>query len=337
MVTLSDVSKEAGVSSSTVSRVMNGNKKISEETRKKVMEAAKKLNYKPNTNLIENRTTTNTIGVIASCHISDYFYFPALESIFEKVEHLGYKVLFCRLNTTYGLEPNFDILQDLEDKVDGVVFVGNFRITENELKAFIDNNIPIVSLFGYIDVPGIAHVITNNFQAGYDATSYLINIGHKRIGHIMSNRSFIHSIERMNGYIKALKDNNIVQDESLIAVGNYTFEEAYQASLNFIDSNKFTAVFCFSDIIASAFIRACKERNIKVPEDISVIGIDDITYENNLINKDIIPITTMRQPRKEMADYAIRILLQKLRGIDTFDRKVYDPILIERNSTMPRK
>ncbi|MBC8061474.1 MAG: LacI family DNA-binding transcriptional regulator [Clostridiaceae bacterium] len=338
MITMYDVAKDAEVSCSTVSRVMNGSKKISKETTRKVMEAVQRLDYKLNVVIEKVNVSTHTIGVVACSYLSDPFYFPVFESIFETIEQLGYKMLFCRLDTTYGLQTNFDILEGLENKVDGIVFVGNFRITEKDIKIFIDNKRPIVSLFGYIDVPGVAHIITNNYQAAYNATTYLINNGHKRIAHIMAHRSYIHSIERMKGYVSALKDHNIPVDQDLITVGQFTFEEAYQSSLSFIDNNKnFTAVFCFNDIIAGAFIRACKERNLKVPDDISVIGVDDISYENLMITKDIPLVTTMRQPRKEMADYTVRVLLQKLRGIEGIDRKIYNPILIERNTTMPIK
>jgi DNA-binding LacI/PurR family transcriptional regulator len=338
MATLADVSKEAKVSTSTVSRVMNGSKKISKETTRRVMDAARKVDYKPNIELEKEKVTTNTIGVIVSSYLSDPFYFPIFESVFETIEQLGYKMLFCRLNNIYDSQPNLDLLEEIEDKVDGIIFVGNFWFSDSQLKTFTHIKCPIVSLFGYIDAPMVSHVITNNFQAAYDATAYLIKIGHRRIAHIMANRSFSHSIERLDGYMAALSDNHIEVDQKLITVSQFSFHEAYQASISFIDNNinDFTAVFCFNDIIASAFINACKDRNLRVPEDVSVIGVDDLTYENLLISKDVFPITTMRQPRKEMADYAIRMLIQKLCGIEGVDRKVYNPILIERNTTISK-
>jgi len=299
------------------------------------MEMAIKLDYKHNWHSEIARMDKHVIGIVASSPISNLFYFPIWRSIFEMADMLGYGIEFYRTDGTNGIRSNTDIIRTLEEHADGILYVGNFFFSKEELKILGELKCPIVSVFGNIDIPNVIHVKTNNHKAAYEATNYLIKLGHTKIAHIMAQRSFDQANERKEGYVKALEDNNLPVNENLIAVGDLYYSQAYKCSLDLIDSgNEFSAVFCFNDECAAAFIRAAKDRNWKVPDDISIVGFDDVLCDND-ISKDIPLITTMRQPRRDMATYAFNSLLNRIRGIDVPIEKVFNPILIERFSTAP--
>ncbi|MCD1258340.1 LacI family DNA-binding transcriptional regulator [Paenibacillus athensensis] len=335
MTTLQDVAKAAGVSSSTVSRVLKGNAKISMATTKKVLDAARRLEYRPI--ILADKFTeapTKVLGVVMAMQIQDAFYFPILERIFNTADQLGYGVLSYRLDTRYGTQSNSDILKAMEGRVDAIIFVGVFSFNKDDLKPFIQQKCPMVSLFGVIDAPGIINCTTDNVQAAYDATQYLIRLGHTRIAHMLIHKTFEHALERLEGYKAALEEHGIAYNPDLVAIGDFSYEGAYKAALQLIESQSFTAVFCFNDVMADAFIRAARDRGLKVPEDVSVMGFDDIVYENPIFYPAPL-MTTMRQPRREMADFAIKAIMDSKRGLETFENTVFRPMLIERNTTKP--
>lgn len=331
MATIYDVAREAGVSSSTVSRVINEKKEVNEETRTKVQEAMQKLNYRPNASA---RTLalhkSYTIGVV-SAGLTDPFFSHFVDGIYITADEMGYGALFCE--NRQQRKTNIDYFQILYGKVDGIIFVGENTVTRSELVRLQDEKYPIALIESNINIPGVIKVNIDNFQGAYNATRYLIQLGHKRIAHITGGRKSFESLDRISGYTQAMQDYGIEADNKLIKEGYFSYSEAYHCAMELMKKpEKFTAIFCANDIMAAAFMHAAMESGFDIPRDFSVIGFDDIK-NSDLYIKGMPMLTTIRQPRYEMAAYAVKALISQIHGDEPLDNKVFNTELIIREST----
>jgi DNA-binding LacI/PurR family transcriptional regulator len=339
LATLYEIAKESGVSHSTVSRVLSGKMKMSAVTTKKIMDAAHKLGYNSSYSIQipPSQAKTQTIGMVTQTHLSHPFFFNVYDTIYSTLDQMGYSLLLNWMNNTNANQSNVDFIKAFDGKVDGIIFVGQLPVDGTLLEPFIKKKCPMVSLLNKINVPGLVNIDANTFQGAYDATTHLIKLGHKRIAHILGHGTNIHSLQRRDGYIKALEDNQIPVDFDIIKVGNFSYVETYRCSLDLLnDFDDLTAVFCCTDEMATAFIDAAKDKGLKIPADISVVGFDDVKSYNFLA--DNVPfITTIRQPRQEMAVYAVKVLIDRIHGGEVPIEKIFQLELIIRNSTSFRK
>jgi len=323
-VTIEDVAKDANVSKATVSRVINNNSLVSERTQKKVLNSINKLGYRPNhiAQSLSN-STTNFIGIIVP-DIRNPFYSKAIWHIEKILKNKGYKIFIC--NTNYCSKQEEVALNELIDhRVDGIISItGENCETLKNIAETTDINLVLVDRAS--NSQKIKSVLSDNFTGGKIATNYLINSGHKNIAFISSGFSKA-ARQRKDGYIKALKDNNIEVNKRFIIIkpDDCLRKNNYEDVLKLIGSaSPPSAIFACNDHKALEIINILINKGYKIPENISIIGYDDIEYAS-LAN-----LTTVKQPIEKIINYAVSFLLKK----DEYNanNKLIPPKLIERNT-----
>jgi LacI family transcriptional regulator len=333
MATINDVAREAEVSRSTVSRVINQRSEVNEETREIVLQAMRKLNYSPNSSARAlAKQKTNNIGVVAMNLVLP-FYSNIIDGIYRSADELGYGTLFCIHNNTES-RANVRYLDMLYGTVDGIIFVGENSVSRRDLVKFTDKEYPIVMIESSYNIPSVVSINVDNFQGAYLATRHLIQLGHRRIAHLKGRDDWFQTKDRMEGYIQALKDYALNVDNKLIVSGNFVYNDAYECSKELLDQKSgITAVFCANDVMAAAFMHAANEKGVKIPDDISVVGFDDIQDKSIFIRSMMPDITTIRQPIGDMVQYAVKSLVSRFTNGEAIGSKVFDMELIKKEST----
>lgn len=327
-VTLKDIAKKAGVSESTVSRVLNGIPKASSETRDKIVKMAKELNYCPNDlarSLAKQRNLI--IGVILT-DISNPYFASVTAGIDEIASLYDYNLI---ISVTGGNEQEelkyINILR--EKKVDGIIFTSG-RMPESCEEALLKSGIPTVIIARKIksSLPSI-HI--DNISESYKAVEYLIKLGHRRIAMISGNFDDKESgYHRLLGYKNALSDYGIFFEDELVVEGSFKMESGVKASQKLLKLKELpTAIFTGSDAMAVGAIKTIKKAGLRVPEDISVIGFD-----NNIIALACDPeLTTIGQPVKDLGKNAMEMLYKTIMGEELEKKAIYLPCeLIVRDS-----
>jgi len=327
-VTIKDVAKKAGVGLGTVSRVLNNHPSVSEETRKKVLDAIKELDYNPNAIARSLKVKyTKSIGVMIP-DISSAFYPDIVRGIEDIANEYKYNIIL--LNTDLKREKEKEALIMLkEKKVDGILFISN-TISEKLKRDFKKINIPIVLIATKDDESEFYSVTIDNERAAYEATKYLIKLGHKRIAMLAGKKEDPNAgIPRINGYKRALEESGLKLDENIIFYGDYKFKSGYQNMLKIIKlKDKPTAIFSASDTMAVGAASCAMQHGFKVPDDFSIIGFDGVELAEYFYP----PITTVKQPRYEMGAKGMEMLIKILQGEDVEREVQLDFELIERSS-----
>jgi len=307
MVTIKDVAKKAGVSPSTVSRALSGNAAVKDSTKQKILEAVKLLNYRPNflaQGLKEGRT--KTIGLIIP-NIRNPIYPAVARGVEDAAKKFGYSVVLC--NTDENAKTEKEYIQKLRKRwVDGIIIAPASNKTEHIVELQTEN-FPLVIIVRNVDFLSNA-VIIDNYRAAYDAVSFLIKTGHRRIAIVKGNQQLALYRERFKGYKQALIDAGIPVNEDLITGDD---SDSVQWSLDgynaiyslLVQKIKFDAVFATTDLRAIGAIRAIKDHGYKVPEDISVIGFDNLEF-SSLIDP---PLSTVSQPLYDIGMRAVNKLI----------------------------
>lgn len=308
MVTIKDVAKKAGVSPSTVSRVLNDSAPIKESTRKRVMAAVKLLNYRPNflaQGLKDGKT--KTIGLIIP-NIRNPIYPVVARGVEDAAKKYGYTVVLC--NTDEDTETEKEYIQKLRKRwVEGLIIAPAAKEFEH-ISELQKEGFPTVLVIRKVDIPTNT-VMIDNYQAAYDAVSFLIKTGHKKIAIVKGNQQLALYRDRFEGYKRALLDANIkIVDELITGDDSDSVQwslDGYNAINSLLNQKvKFDAVFATTDLRAIGAIRAIKDYNLKVPEDISVIGFDNLEF-SSLIDP---PLSTVSQPFYDMGVRAVNKILQ---------------------------
>lgn len=334
-ITIKDVAKEAGLSVTTVSLVLNNkNARISDETRKHVREVAKRLNYRPNrlaVGLITRRT--NIIGLIVPDIANQYFAEIAAAVEYEASEH-GYNVIFCNTND----RPEKDIAYVdmlLQQGVDGILFTMSVNSDSNcagECLAILKKaEIPVILIDRVIgeDKKEVTFVAVNDEECGYYATQHLIDLGHRKIGCITGPMGDFDAIQRLEGYKHALYKADIAFDPELVAEGDYHMASGYNFVTN-LTQKKVTGIFAHNDMMALGAYKRLTQLGIKVPEDISLIGIDNLPFTELLE----VPFTTIERAPGRMGEMAVKKMIAILNKQDTENEHIiYSPRLVVRKST----
>jgi LacI family repressor for deo operon, udp, cdd, tsx, nupC, and nupG len=330
VTTIKDVATLAAVSIATVSRVLNGNSNVSEETRARVLDAIRKLNYQPNA-LARNlrRSETRTITAIFP-DLANTFFSRIIKGMEKVADERGFNILIGDTNNDPVKEMKFiNLLR--ERRTDGIIFT-TARVDSRHIIE-ISDKAPVVlacEYFPNIDIPSVG---IDNVRAAYNATNYLIELGHKRIAHIGGPVNVILSHDRLKGYCMALEHNRIQVDETLIRTGTFYFDSGYEAMLSLLDvERRPTAVFAASDEMAIGAIKAIKEKGLRVPDDISVVGFDDIALAE-LVD---LPLTTISQPVYKIGTTAMEMLTDLVAGRCLAHRQIIlEAKLVIRRSTAP--
>lgn len=330
-----DVAKIAGVGVSTVSRVINQHSDVKEETRKHVLEVIEEYNYIPN-NSARNlkRTESNHIGILVKGMYNPFFA-RMIQSIEKKLAHAGYSaIIHYNIDNTKDVDAAYEFI--MEKKLMGVICLGGDFDRLNDLEI---ERLRVPFILSSTEIPDKADknifssVIIDNEKAAFNAVDYLCDIGHQSIG-IISTGEDDKSVGtyRTEGYIRALEKHGIEKKDEFFEVGAYTFETGYEAMLRLLEkTTKLTAVFAISDIMAIGAAKAIFEKGLKIPDDISLMGFDDIDYAAYFNPT----LTTVHQPVEEIAMMTADIMISILDEEKPHRHVVFDTALIERSSCKP--
>lgn len=333
---IKDIAREAGVAISTVSSVINKSKPVREETRQKVLKAVAKLNYRPNIIARGLRIkSTRAVGVIVP-DISNPFFAQVIRGMEEVARSRGYTlILGCTFYNIDEEERQTDIL--LHQFIDGLIFFCGYNSYEH-IKLINNQKIPVVVVDREIGDPEIPSVLIDNVSAMEKAVNYLCSHGHKKIGY------FTFSFEKQTtvrnryiGYCNGLRKNNIPYDPRFVVVEDslrlHEMEGTYEVAKKFLQKGEIpTAFITASDFFAYGLVKAIKEKGYRIPQDISVVGFDNIAF-SEFVDP---PLTTIKQPKKKMGEKAMNLLLDIVEGISVKERNiVLQTEIIERGSVGP--
>ncbi|WZL77776.1 LacI family DNA-binding transcriptional regulator [Eubacteriales bacterium mix99] len=336
MITIKDVARVAGVSASTVSRALSGRTPVEESTRRKVLEAAQKLNYQPNAlakGLKEGRT--GTIGLIVP-NICNPVFPLVSRGVEDTARKFGYTVILC--NTDEDVNIEMEYIQKLRKKwVDGIILATSGKQSGHitELK---DSGLPVVLLIRRLE-DRVDAVVVDHIEAARQAVAYLIRTGHRKIAMVNGDQGLTLYRERFQGYLRALRESGLAFDPSL-ALEIPDVQNCYESVLEFLAARPAPdAVFAASDPMALQVMRAVKDAGYRVPDDISVMGFDDLESAPFLDP----PLTTVRQPLYQMGAAAAERIISQIEGKASTSEesapfvRVMNTELIVRQSTRDRK
>lgn len=338
-VTIYDVAKKAGVGIGTVSRVINNSPQISPQTKTKILKIIRELKYQPS--VMARGLALKKTSIIACIvpFFTGYFYFEVLNGIQQALSNYGYDLI---LNSVDRLEKKEEVLKRTirERKVDGVLLM-SLPISDKLASKFIESKLPIVLVDNYHDA--LDSITIENKEGAFVATEHLIKLGHKNIGMINGNPGSLPALYRLEGFKAALGKHHIACNEKFITCTDSTNDpeinqnDGFNKKAGYRGMNQLlqtqngrpTAIFVSSDIQAAGAIRAIREHNLRIPEDIAIIGFDDIELSAYL------GLSTMKQPMFEMGMIAVNRLIEKIQNPGFSNgvfKKLFRPKLIVRET-----
>lgn len=312
-VSLKDIASKVGVSTALVSYVLNGlekEKRVGPEIVKKIKEAAKELNYKPNQIARSLRKgSTNTIGLIVA-DIANPFFGQLARIIEDEAGKFNYTVIIG--SSDENSTKSASLIDTLLDRqVDGFIIVPSEGCDE-EIETLVQREVPVVLIDRFLPEVSTNYIVLDNFKATYEAVNHFITKGYKRISMIAYKSSLIHMQERIRGYKEAMKDNQL-QDAIQIKELLYdrVKEDMDKGVGELLNGNiKPDALLFATNALSIAGLYAIKKYNLKVPEDMAIIGFDG----NEAFDFYYPPITYIEQPIEEMGKESVRVLLEQIHG-----------------------
>ena len=327
MITMKEIAKQAGVSSATVSKILNGNDKyISELTRKRVMRIVKENNYIPNAvakGLKVKRTST--IGFILP-DISNPFFPEIARGIEDTAENYGFAVTFCDTDNDPKRElMSFNLLKS--KMVDGIIFTR--ILNDSNFDSYLADKLPIVIVDRKIEIKGrkFGKIMVDTRSAVQDTTKLLIDKGCKQIAFIGAKNDY--GDARYDGYIDALAEIGQKPEKVLCYLDDYTVECGREGVKTIFGCFRADGLICGNDLIAVGAIDSLRGMGLNVPRDVKVTGIDDIYFSRYLSP----PLTTVRQPAYEMGSAAVHMLIQNILYGQPLHTKKLEYEIIQREST----
>lgn len=328
MATIKDVAKMAGVSTTTVSHVINKTRFVAQETESLVLQAIKDLNYSPSAVARSLKVnTTKSIGMIVTTSEAPYFA-EIIHAVEEHCYRQGYSLFLC--NTQNNAEKIKNHLEMLAKKrVDGILVMCSEYLPDslNLLHSF--ENIPMVVMdWGpnvHTDI-----ILDNSFDGGYLATKHLIENGHKYIGIIAGELTKTTAKTRYEGFIHAMKEAGLTVNPNWVMEGFFEPEDGYECMNKILSQDNLpTAVFCCNDVMALGAISAIGEKGLRVPEDISIIGYDNI-HASRFYSP---PLTTVHQSKSRLGVQAVNLLFERINHKSDQKEKIeIHPELVVRKS-----
>ncbi len=317
MTTAKDVAAYAGVSTATVARVVGGYGYVSEETRRRVLEAVRALNYHPNAiarSMVKG--STNTIGLVVS-DTANPFYPDVIRGVEDVCHRAGYNVILC--NSDEDVEKEQRYLRVLMAKqIDGLIMT----TTSDGVSYLLDitqRKIPVVMLDRAPKGSGFDSVTVDNRGGAYEAVQHLIKLGHRRIGVITAPTRIWTSNERLEGYKMALKEHGIPIQSELIYQDDRKEEGGYRGAMRLMGiDNPPTALFTTNNLRTVGALRYLKERGVNIPKQLSIIGFDDQSWMGLLDP----PLTVVAQPAYFLGTSAGELLVQRLQGKAPMEEQV---------------
>ncbi|MBZ4666216.1 LacI family DNA-binding transcriptional regulator [Mahella sp.] len=328
-VTIKDIAKAANVSYATVSRALSDHPDISEETKKKIKKLAKDMGYTPNIvarSLITK--ATKTIGLIIP-DITNPFFPEVAQGVEGYAYDNGYTVLLC--TTNWQIEREERYLKALRSKmVDGIIIAPAIDDISHIICHFNGGDTPVVFVTYSPDNPDCSFVATDDYKCGFMATEYLLKLGHRNIAYIGGLENSSSDRRRFEGHREALKSYGLPLRYSPMH-GQFKQMSGYELTKELLIYNDIpTAILAGNDVLALGVIQAVEEFGLKVPDNVSVMGIDDISFASF----DKISLTTVAQPKGEIGRLAAEIIIQKINNPQDKApvKKVLEPRLIIRRT-----
>ena len=328
-----DIARLAGVGVSTVSRVINEHPDVKYETREKILKIIKESNYIPNNSArILKKNNTNNIGVLVK-GVFNPFFAEMINIIGNRINEAGYTMILQQ--NDYATEDDVDNLIAFvkEKRLQGIICLGgNFLNINDESFQFLDIPVVLTSVntLSKESKSKFSSIGIDNVLAAKASIQYLIDKGHRNIGILLGEKNDVGiSGLRLEGYKKALEENNIPYPEENVFIGDYDYSGAYRVTKEIINNRKdITAIFSISDIMAVGAAKSVIDQGLQVGEDISIMGFDGMD-----ISKYYNPgITTVKQPKKNMANNSIDLLLALLAKKEEHKHIIFETKIIERES-----
>ena len=326
MTTIYDIAKKCNVAASTVSRALNDDDKISQETRDRVKAMAKKLNYKQNELARSLKSGKSlTIGIITN-DLATFAVPRIIDGIEEIANQSGYNIIVGNTSNNMDKENQYiDILS--KKQIEGIIFVGTWAELDKDCP-YLDIDLPFVAINRHYHDDRVITINHDDINVGYIGTQYLIDKGYNKIAFINGPMEEISPPNRLKGYKKALNDNNLTIDNNIVFSGEWHFDTGYKYTNKILKiNNQVDAIVCSNDQIASGCIYSIKDKNKEVPEDIAVIGCDDRNISRNF--KPL--ITTIRLPLKEMGKSASKKLIDMINN-KKVSKEVLTSSILKRDS-----
>lgn len=328
-ITIYDVAEKSGVSIATVSKVINNTGRISDKTRKKVLQIMEELDYQPSVvaSALSGKSTF-TIGLTLPDLANPYFAELARAIEDEGRKH-GFNVFICSTDNDVHKEEEYYQLF-MKKRVDGIIMVS--RDKQNVVvKKILNEKVPLVMIAREILSAPVTSVMVDDYYGGMQAGLHLLQQGHRRIAVIAENLTELGSKERLRGCSDALKEAQLELDPKLVIEGGYSLESGKKATKELLQQKRRpTAVFACNDILAIGAIQAARESGLHVPEDLSIVGYDN-TILATIIDP---PLTTVAQPMNEIGERSVTLLVQQIQSKEMVRQRVMlMPDLIVRQST----
>jgi LacI family transcriptional regulator len=333
-ITLKDIASKVGVSTTTGCLVLNGKgERISKSVQDSIHKVAEEANYIPN---YSAKSLTNhkshTIGLLLPL-ISNIYFSELSQAVIVAARQNGYTVIFGVSKNDMQTDMNY-IKSFISKGIDGLVYtassINNLTYNDLVIEMIKNNNLPTVLLDRELKNSNIESVTCDNILGGEMVTEHLISQGHTRIGCVSGSHIQSSSAQRLEGFQKALKKNNIRFDEDLVFEGDYSMGSGEEA-VPYLLGKKITAIFCFNDMMALGAAKILNTLGFKIPGDIALVGFDDVFFCNYLNT----PITSVNQPVQLMGTTAVELLIQLINGIEPPKKRiVFKPSLKIRNSSL---
>lgn len=329
-VTITDIAQKAEVSASTVSRVLSGTVKVSEQKREAVLTAVADLNYQPNVfarGLASGRSMA--IGVLTQ-NFGSPFYDAIIQGVVQGLNRTEYFPIFADGQWQAEVEQQA-VLAMMRRQIDGLIVIGGFLSAE-ELNLFAEQ-IPLIVAARNVEDFEENCVGIDNVRGSYLATQHLIELGHRRIVHVGGRVDHPDAWDRQKGYLKALEEAGMEPRQELIIEGTFRRQSGVLAvEMLLSNRNSFSAIFAANDQMAYGVRLGLYRRGIRVPEDVSLVGFDDEPAAAFMIP----PLTTVRQPAVELGLEAARVVLARLKGESTLPAKLKAELVIRESTAMQR-
>jgi len=335
--TLKKIAEMLNISITTVSKALKNYPDVSKKTKEAVLEMVEKLNYTPNSFAVNLRTKESRIIGLIIPEVVHHFFSNVVKGIISEAEKHDYLVIILQSNESLALEQK-QVNLLLNKRVDGILIsLSNETNYEQHLKVIAERNIPLVMFDKICKLSDCSKVIIDDRKAAFEAVEHLIKKGCKKIAHIRGPLNPQNAIDRFMGYKKALETYTIPFEKELVfATEQVTFEEGYTyAQEIFKNHPTVDGIFCITDLVAAGVLTYCNEHNIKVPEQVKIIG-----FSNWHLSQLISPaLSTVEQPDSEMGVAAFSLLLEEInakRNNTPFEKRIVtlNTQVIARQSTL---
>ena len=329
-VTIKDVSKDAKVSIKTVSRVINNEANVAEETKKKVLLSVDKLGFRPNKSAQSLRSKRSFIIALLYDNPNKSYLADIQSGIFKACKLTGYNLVVQECDYK-SPELNDTILEFVKDlKIDGLILTPPLSDMDDFLRDLDKHQIEYTVIAPSTKKTESLYVSSNDYEAAYKLTLEIIKHGHKDIGFIKGHPKHSASNLRFNGFIDAIKIHGFDVNDAWIKQGNFSFKSGFDAGVEIFHSDRIpTAIFASNDSMAAGIMKSAHMKGLKIPDDVSLAGFDD-----SPIADEIWPaLTTVKQPVEKMAHHAAKILMARFNGLEEANQsKEFKSELIIRES-----